>query len=216
MRRFAAVLSLACLIALPARGEAAADGAAAARVREAIGAIGSLRAEFRQSVTDAKGRVIERAEGTMALSRPGKFRWDYRVPAQLVVSDGRTVWVHDVDLEQVTIRAASEALAGTPAMLLLGEGDLDSEFTLRDGGQSDGLAWTRLEPRKADGDFRELRVGLSGRELRRLLLYDRLGQTTDIEFSRVERNPRLDPASFRFTPPPGVDIVGRAPAGSPP
>lgn len=216
MRRIAAFLSLACLASLPAHGESAADAAAAKRVREAIGGIASLRAEFRQSVTDAKGRVTERAEGKMALSRPGKFRWDYRVPAQVVISDGRTVWIHDIDLEQVTIRPASEALAGTPAMLLLGQGDLDSAFAIKDGGASDGLAWSRLEPRDADGDFRELRVGLAGRELRRLLLFDRLGQTTAIEFSKVERNPRIDATIFRFTPPAGVDVVGRAPGGAAP
>jgi outer membrane lipoprotein-sorting protein len=69
-------------------------------------------------------------------------------------------------------------------------------------------------PRRADGDFRELRLGFAKGQLRRMTLLDRLGQTTEIEFERIERNPRLDASTFRFTPPPGVDVVGRAPAGS--
>lgn len=207
----AALLSLA---PLPAFADAAADAAAERRVESAFGSLTSLRAEFRQSVTDARGKPVESAEGTMSLARPGRFRWDYREPAQLIVSDGVTVWFHDIDLEQVTIRPAAETLEGTPAMLLTGEGDLKAEFRISDGGSDQGLTWSRLLPRKADGDFRELRLGFAGSELRRMTLLDRLGQTTEIEFSRVERNPRLDASQFRFTPPAGVDVVGRAPAGA--
>ena len=99
-------------------------------------------------------------------------------------------------------------------MLLTGEGDLKAEFTISDGGTAQGLAWSRLMPRKADGDFRELRLGFAGSELRRMTLLDRLGQTTELEFSRIERNPRIDASQFQFTPPAGVDVVGRAPSGS--
>ena len=197
-----------------AHGDAAADAAAGRRVEAAFGSLSSLRAEFRQSVIDARGKSVESAEGTMSLARPGRFRWDYREPAQLIVSDGVTVWFHDIDLEQVTIRPAAETLEGTPAMLLTGEGDLDAEFTISDGGTAQGLAWSRLLPRRADGDFRELRLGFAGSEMRRMILLDRMGQTTELEFLRIERNPKLEPSQFRFTPPAGVDVVGRAPSGS--
>ena len=205
------------LLALPAHAafaDSAGDADALRRVEQAFNALTSMRAEFRQSVTDSRGKQVESAEGTMSLARPGRFRWDYRVPEQIIVSDGVTVWFHDVDLEQVTIRAAADTVEGTPAMLLTGEGDLQSEFDVSDGGMAEGLAWSRLMPRRADGDFRELRLGFAGDELRRMTLLDRLGQTTEIEFERIERNPRLDASTFRFTPPPGVDVVGRAPAGS--
>jgi outer membrane lipoprotein carrier protein len=203
-----------CLLAVAAAAaDPAVDAAAARRVEDALGGLSSLRAEFRQSVTDAEGRLIERAEGTMALARPGRFRWDYRVPEQVLVSDGRTIWFHDVELEQVTIRAAAETLEGTPAMLLAGKGQLAAEFTIADAGEQDGLAWSLLTPRRADGDFRELRLGFAGGNLRRMLLLDRLGQVTRLEFDRIERNPRLDAALFTFVPPAGVDVVGRAPSG---
>lgn len=212
MRMLLAAWLLAA-IAPAAQADAAADAAAVARVEQAFGSLTSLRAEFRQTVTDARGKTIESAEGTMALARPGRFRWDYRVPAQLIVSDGTTVWFHDVELEQVTIRAAAETIVGTPAMLLAGSGSLKDEFEITDGGDDGGLSWSRLTPRQKGGDFRELRLGFTGRELVRMALLDRLGQTTEIEFSQVERNPRLDASLFGFTPPPGVDVVGRAPAG---
>lgn len=202
---------LASLVPVLAGADAAADAAAVRRLESALGGLTGLRAEFRQSVIDVHGQVIETAEGTVALARPGKFRWDYRVPEQLIVSDGVTVWFHDVGLEQVTIRAAADTLAGTPAMLLSGEGNLRVEFEIADAGTEEGLAWSRLTPRGEDGDFRELRVGIGAGELRRMTLLDRLGQTTRLEFERVERNPQFDKAVFSFIPPPGVDVVGRSP-----
>ena len=211
--RHALEVVLLVLLATGASADPAADAAATRRVQSALGELKGLRAEFRQSVRDASGRVIESAAGTMTLARPGRFRWDYRVPEQLIVSDGVTVWFHDVGLEQVTIRPAAEMMVGTPAMLLAGAGDLVAEFAIADGGQQDGLAWSRLTPRRDDGDFHTLRLGFLDGELRRMMLQDRLGQTTELEFERIERNPPLDPALFSFTPPPGVDIVGRAPNG---
>jgi outer membrane lipoprotein carrier protein len=203
----------AVLLPWGAGAEGPADAGAATRLEVALKGLSSLRAEFRQTVTDAGGEQTESAAGTVALARPGKFRWDYRTPEQLIVSDGTTMWLYDVDLEQVTIRPAVEALVGTPAQLLAGEADLRAEFAITDAGTEDGLAWSRLEPKNAQGDFRELRVGIAGGELRRMVLVDRLGQTTRLDFDRIERNPRLDPGTFSFSPPPGVDVVGRAPAG---
>jgi outer membrane lipoprotein carrier protein len=198
-----------------AGADAAADERAAERLEIALHGLSGLRAEFRQTVTDAQGQPVESASGTVSLARPGRFRWDYRVPAQLIVSDGTTVWFHDVDLAQVTIRPAAETLAGTPAMLLAGTGDLRAEFNVAAGGEADRLVWTRLTPKSAEADFRELRVGLAGDALREMILVDRLGQTTRIDFDHVERNPHFDASTFRFTPPPGVDVVGRAPPTAP-
>lgn len=211
-RRLAAFL-LGVLAVAPAFATPATDAAAAQRVEDYLGQLSGLRAEFRQTVTDARGRMLERAAGTMTLARPGRFRWDYRVPEQLIVSDGVTVWLYDVELEQVTVRAAGEALAGTPAMLLAGNGDLGADFEITDAGQQDGLDWSRLTPRRPDGDFREVQLGFAGRELRRMTLFDRLGQTIELEFLEVVRNPRFDESLFTFKPPPGVDVVGRAPVG---
>lgn len=197
----------------PALASPAADEAAALRVDGFLGELSGLRAEFRQTVIDASGRVLERAEGTMALARPGRFRWDYRVPQQLIVSDGVTVWLYDVELEQVTVRAAGEALAGTPAMLLAGKGELKDEFAITDAGTEGGLDWSRLTPLRTDGDFREVRLGFAGHDLRHMTFLDRLGQTTELELSKLERNPRFDASLFTFMPPPGVDVVGRLPGG---
>ena len=204
---------LAALLPGAAVADAAADVRAAGRLEAALDSLASLRAEFRQTVTDAGGERTESAEGSVSLARPGRFRWDYRVPAQLIVSDGTTVWLYDQDLAQVTVRPAADSLAGTPALLLSGQADLAGAFQISDGGEEGGLAWSRLRPKDAESDFTELRVGVSGKELRRMTLLDKLGQTTELEFSRIERNPRFEADTFTFVPPPGVDVVGRATPG---
>lgn len=211
--RMAWILLLAALAPWGAGADASADARAAGRLEAAIRGITSLRAEFSQTVTDAKGAEIDRAEGVVTLAKPGRFRWEYRVPDQLIVSDGTTVWLYDAELSQVTIRPAADSLAGSPALLLSGQSDLEAEYVIADGGDADGFNWFRLTPKVTDGDFRELRVGLAGSELKRMVLVDRLGQTTRLEFERIERNPPVDAGAFHFTPPPGVDVVGRAPTG---
>lgn len=214
MRRFRAwvpVLSM-CLVALPAA--AGDDAAAARRVDRYLAGITTLRADFHQQVRDATGAVRETADGTVDLEKPGRFRWDYRKPSeQLLVSDGHTIWLYDVDLQQVTVRAADQAMSATPAMLLSGEGRVSESFGIKDGGTSDGLEWALLTPRLGDTDFREVRLGFRDGGLVRMELQDRLGQTTQIDFSAVEMNPRLPAGLFEFTPPPDVDVVGSAAGG---
>lgn len=210
MRRVV-MLGACLLLALAGVPAARADEAAAARLDRVLAGLGSLRASFRQEVLDADGQPRERAAGTLALQKPGRFRWDYSEPAgQLLVSDGRTLWLYDADLEQVTVRAVSQSLSATPAMLLAGTGRVGEAFAVEAEARAGDLEWFALTPLRTDTDFRRLRLALRGGELVRMELADRLGQVTRIEFAAIERNPALPAGLFRFEPPPGVDVVGSA------
>ena len=195
----------------PTAGTAWAEARDIQRVERYVERLSTLRADFRQEVLDAAGAIRERADGTLLLEKPGRFRWEYRHPSeQLLVSDGKTVWLYDTELEQVTVRSLGDSLSATPAMLLSGRGGVDESFIASDGGQADGLDWVELAPRLEETDFRSIRLGFRGNELARMDLVDRLGQTTRIDFLAVERNPKLPADSFTFVPPPGVDVVGTA------
>lgn len=207
---FAAALALASLVMLP---NAVAEPAAE-RVDRYLSGLQSLRGSFRQEIVDATGQVREVAEGTLALQKPGRFRWDYRSPSpQLLVSDGRTIWLYDEELEQVTVRKAGDTLTATPASLLSGRDKASDRFTVVPGESREGLEWFTLTPRIEDTDFREVRLGFSGDALLRMELEDRLGQTTRIAFSDLQPNVKLPPDLFSFDPPPGVDVVGSADGG---
>ena len=169
----------------------------------------SFRARFTQSVFDEDGLRINASQGTAAFRRPYRFRWDYEAPgAQTIVADGSTLWWHDIELEQVTVRPVEAALEGTPAALLAGpRGSTGEHFRVTAVESERGIDWIRLVPRGADAAFRALRVGLQGDELRAIEMEDGFGQTTRIDFFDVEHGPSLGDELFRFVPPPDADVV---------
>ena len=188
----------------------------------------TLRATFLQTLADAHGREIDRSSGTLIVSRPGKFSWEIHpqgsgagagaaagpgaVPGatggQLMVADGRNLWFLDRDLQQVTVKPADAALSATPAMLLSGTVDARKNFTITPAPKRDGLDWVLVEPHGSEADFRRALMGFEGKELKRMILEDKLGQTATVLFDHVERNGHVAPEEVSFTPPPGVDVIG--------
>ena len=169
----------------------------------------SLRADFIQRVFDERGQVMQTSSGRMLMRKPGKFRWDYRTPAeQIIVADGERLWAYDVDLAQVTVRKLDQALGSTPLALLSGAAPIEETFAVSGVRNRDGLDWYDLTPKQPQPEFRLLRVAFRGDALVSLELEDSFGQRTRLDFQKLERNPTLDPAMLKFTPPPGADVVG--------
>lgn len=169
----------------------------------------AMKAQFKQTVLDRQGRKVQEVAGQMQLLRPGKFRWDYRKPyVQLIVGDGSKVWLYDPDLNQVTVRNMDSVLGSSPATLLAGNLDVEKVFILEDAGGQHGLEWVQATPKDADSGFDHVLLGFKGEQLAEMELHDNFGQTTVIEFSKLERNPRFADKTFRFVPPKGADVVG--------
>ena len=169
----------------------------------------TLKADFSQMVVGKGGRKPQQSSGSVAISRPGKLRWDIGKPyPQLVVGDGEKFWIHDPELQQVTVRKADKALGASPAALLSGSNDLEKNFSLREAGEADGMAWVEATPKTGDSGFERVRLGFVGSDLQAMELFDSFGQTTLVRFSRIERNPNLPTATFKFTPPAGADVIG--------
>jgi len=169
----------------------------------------SYKADFEQAVITGNGRKPQESSGTLAIQRPGKLRWEIVKPyPQLVVGDGDKIWIHDPELQQVTVRKAGQAIGGSPAALLAGNNELEKNFTLKEGGEADGLAWVDAIPKNTESGFEKVRIGMAGRDMKAMELYDNFGQTTHIRLLRGERNPALAAGLFRFTPPPGSDVIG--------
>jgi outer membrane lipoprotein carrier protein len=168
----------------------------------------TLEADFHQSLYDENLYPLEESRGVFLLTRPNRFRWDYRQPeAQLIVADGDKVWIYDRELAQVTVRDIGAALGATPAMLLSSDRPVEENFEVMELRPSAGLEWVGLKPRLSDTGFSHIRLGLDGKVLKLMELIDSFGQLTRIEFSNIKRNPRIDPSAFQFEPPKGVDII---------
>ena len=231
MSQFASLRARVRLIhfAAVACGVLAATAAQAATPLDAyLDNLKTLRASFLQTLADPHGREIDRATGTLIVSRPGKFSWDVRPQApasaaaagsngaapaangagQLMVCDGTNLWFLDRDLEQVTVKPVDAALSATPAMLLSGAVDVRKSFNISDAGQRMGLDWVLVEPNGAQADFRSALFGFAHGELKRMILEDKLDQTATIIFDKVERNGPVTPAEVSFKPPAGADVIG--------
>lgn len=168
----------------------------------------TAKAGFSQTVTDQNGKLRQRSEGTLAFSRPGKFRWVYQKPyEQLIVGDGSKLWIYDADLEQVTVRKLGDALGSSPAALLAGNNEIEKHYTLKDVGGSGGLDWLEAKPKDKDSTFEAVRMGFSGSTLASMELKDTFGQTTLLKFSKLEKNPAVGAGEFKFTPPKNTDVI---------
>ena len=175
----------------------------------------SGRAEFTQVVTgparDGQAARSKTSSGTFEFSRPNRFRFHYTKPfEQTIVADGQTLWLHDVDLNQVTSRKQSQAIGSTPAALIAAAPDLNAlrkDFNLDAAGEKDGLQWVQATPKAKEGQLHSVKVGFRGNELAALEILDSFGQRSVLTFNCLQLNAAVNPEAFSFTPPKGTDVV---------
>ena len=169
-----------------------------------------LQGGFAQTVYDSNGAKKEYSTGRVSLSAPRLFRWEYVKPyPQLIVADGKTVWVYDPDLKQVTRRAQGAAEGNSPLAALVDPARLDKDYVVADAGADAGLEWLTLTPRDKDNaSFESARLGFDRNGLNRMAFTDLLGQRTEIVFAKWQRNPVFANGTFSYVPPKDVDVVG--------
>ena len=168
-----------------------------------------LDGQFTQQVFDARGKQKEASSGRVAVSAPRLFRWEYVKPyPQLVVADGKTVWVYDPDLRQASKRPQGVEEANSPLAILLDPSKLDRDFTVKEAGSSSGLAWLQLTPKQAEAGFKTAKLGFGKGGLSQMEYVDALGQRTKISFTGWRRNPGFAKGTFTYVPAKGVDVIG--------
>ena len=186
------------------------------------------QARFSQTVTSPvrNGETTARSKtssGTFEFQRPNRFRFDYLRPfPQTIVADGETLWLYDPDLNQVTSRKQVDALGSTPASLIASSADLRQlreVFDLANAsappavGAAAGwpldVLWVEARPRQRDGQLQSVRIGLQGGQLAALDILDSFGQRSLLRFEPVAGTQATAPAAerFRFTAPPGADVL---------
>ncbi len=176
----------------------------------------SAQASFTQVVTSPKraGESTARSKsssGSFEFQRPGRFRFEYTKPfEQTIVADGQTLWLYDVDLNQVTARKQQDALGSTPAALIASGTDLKAlsdVFDLKAAPASDGIEWVDAKPKAKDGQLQNVRVGFRQGQLATLEILDSLGQKSVLSFNQWQGNVAVKPERFRFQAPAGADVI---------
>jgi outer membrane lipoprotein carrier protein len=189
------------------------DQSLPAELRHFLEQVASFRAGFIQELWSDDQRLMEVAQGTVELQRPGRFRWHYDEPyEQLIVADGENLWMYDVDISQVTRSTLPADDSGNPGALLSGDADIVQSFAVV-GSTIDGETVSiDLVPRAPDSDYLSVRVSFTGHGdaavLSALEFVDGLNQTTVIEFQDAQINPVLDPERFDFVVPAGAHVLG--------
>ncbi len=195
-------------------GAAQADGLAALDVflRE----VKSAQADFTQVVSAPKreGQSVGRqktSSGRFEFRRPNQFRFEYLRPfEQSIVADGKTLWIYDVDLNQVTSRAQQEVLGNTPAALIASGSsvaELARLFVLTSVASPDGVDWVQAQPRQRDGSLNQVRLAFSKGQLTTLEIEDGLGQRSVLTFQNWRSNTVMGSERFRFQPPAGAAVL---------
>lgn len=167
--------------------------------------IKTMQADFKQTVHSERGKILQQTTGKMAISRPGRFRWSSQLPTeQLIIADGKTLWLYDIDLEQVTVKAQKQTIGGSPAAFLSG----DSQKVMENysvlalaGGQF------QLLPKNTSSDFESIRLTFKDKKLVKMQLTDKLGQQTQLVFTAIRVNHSLSKQLFQFQIPRGVDVI---------
>jgi chaperone LolA len=180
------------------------------KLKQFVSSTRSAQADFSQVLLDPSGKKMQSASGTMQFVRPGKFRWVYQKPyEQIIVGDGAKFWLHDLDLNQVTVKRLDAALGSSPAALLSGNNEIERGFTLKESGSQDGLDWLQATPKAQDSSFDRILMAFNAQaELVIMELHDSFGNKTVLRFSALKRNPQLAASLFKFVPPKGADVMG--------
>ncbi len=174
------------------------------------------KTEVKSGTTEKSTAKVKMSSGTFEFSRPNRFKFLYKKPfEQTIVADGTTLWLFDVDLNQVTARKQAQALGSTPAALIATAASLkalEAEFKLQDAPDANGLQWVVATPKAKDGQIQSIKVGLKGTadtgvSLSVLEILDSFGQRSVISFSNVERNVTFGTDNFNFKPPAGADVI---------
>lgn len=205
---------LALLLALAASTATAAPSKDA--LQGFVDKVTTLSANFEQVQKDESGKVTQSSSGKLWLSRPGKFRWAYEKPyAQLMSCDGKTLWMYDPDLSQVTVRPAASSLQGTPVQLLTDRAALEKQFKVENLGAEGAMRKLRLTPLAAESDFKSVELWLADGVPQRLNFYDQLGGSSEVSFSAIKLNQKFEDSLFVFAIPKGTEVIQAPPAAAP-
>lgn len=194
-----------------AQDTAAQDAHANTALAAQLTKLNTMQANFQQTSYDSTGKVLQQSSGTMAMARPGKFRWQSLTPNnQLIIADGRYIWVYDADLQQATRQTQQQNTPTfNPASLLSGSiASLQQQFSVKQTTQDNHQVF-QLTPHNKNGFFQRIELFFQQEQLTKMQMTDNLGQSSVFTFSNVKLNSTLDQGLFQFKAPKGTDIIAQ-------
>jgi outer membrane lipoprotein carrier protein len=175
--------------------------------------VDSLTGDFQQTY---RAPGIEQVEsGVFWLKKPGFMRWECRRPEEkLFVADGKESFHYVSQDRQVYVQPFSASdLYSTPLEFLLGAKNIRESFTVswetEFKPKSGHTYLIRLTPRRPDAvySFLVLELDQETWDIRRLLIRESGGNTSEFLFTDVATDVKIENSKFRFKPPKGVEVI---------
>ncbi len=210
-----ALLAALFLALAPAAAGAQALEDVVRSLEASYGKIADLKADFTQTSFNKSLNSTIPAKGIVSLKKGGKLRWEYSEPTpQVIVSDGKTLWVYTPALNQVNVGPAPEALAGPAGSFLAGLGRLREQFNVRllnpaRPTDTAGDVLLDLAPKHALPTLTRLILAVDPKRwlVQKAVVYDQFENTVTMNFTKVQVNGGLADSLFTFKAPPGVATV---------
>lgn len=205
MKKLVVILAVFYSLACSADEQASA----AQQLSELLASYQTLTFSFRQKITNSQGLTLDEASGQALLASPNKIRWETTDPyPQLLISDGRVVWLYDSDLLQATRRAVSDKPTDAPALLLLsGRQALTQYFRVSLLETYDTWIWFSLVPKEKAVHFDHIEIGFSAGVLYQMVIQDHSLQRVIFLLDDVRLNSVIADNRFDFIPPEGVEVI---------
>jgi len=168
-----------------------------------------MTADFQQTMYNAQKQPLQTSQGKMALLRPGQFRWEITTPnPQIMLTDGKQVWIYDVDLNQATHQLINMADSVSPAALLSSDANqLPQRFTIARLKATNSQTVFQLKPKKTDDLFKYVILYFQQQQLVQMRIVDNLGGLSVFNFEHIAPNKILNTNLFIFKLPKGVTVI---------
>ncbi len=173
--------------------------------------VSTFEADFTQRSYVKMMNQTQSVKGTVKIKKPGKMKWVYGAPdTQILISDGKNLWLYVPEEEQATkVPVESIYSSNTPALFLAGKGKLTRSFNVESVSQENQNILVTLVPKNEDQGLARLILHADKKnyQITGSTVYDKLGNKTEIRFSRIRINREIPEEQFQLKTPPGVEIL---------
>ena len=171
----------------------------------------TFKADFIQTSYLKLMDQTQTAKGEVFIKKPGKMKWDYKAPdPQILTSNDKGIWLYMPEEKQVTkMQMDNIYSSNTPAMFLVGKGNLSESFDVDKVLNEKNLITLTLLPKDSEMNISRLLLFVDDKnyQITGSSVYDNLGNKTEIQFSSIQVNQTISDNFFNFKVPEGVDVV---------
>ncbi len=181
------------------------------QVQAAYASMQTFRASFTQQLFQRETGSTETRRGRILFKKPLFIRWESEKPhEELLIVNDKEIWNY-LPGEELAYRYSRTLAEDSRSILqvITGQSPLDKDFEVKNlGEEKDGLLHLQLFPREPSTEMTEVQLWIDKKSslIRRARVMDFYGNTNGIDLGKIESGVSVPESSFRFTPPPDIEV----------